>query len=154
MYFLLFHFWQELWNNGRRLSCRRRMLIRWSRRTLGGSVVVRGSGFQSVAIRWRSVLTGQRRNFRSLDRKHRRVGPGSGSEKPDRFVRVRFRILCLELCSAVCDGTCKENIIKFKKVPRPGAGGEPGIFLVFVYFISLKQRLRPLGYSAPQTLLS
>ena len=35
----------------------------------------------------------------------------------------------------------------FKKVPRPG--GEPGIFWFFVYFLSLKQRLRPLGYCAP-----
>ena len=35
----------------------------------------------------------------------------------------------------------------FLKVPRPG--GEPGIFLVFVYFLSLKQCLIPLGYCAP-----
>ena len=35
----------------------------------------------------------------------------------------------------------------FLKVPRPG--GEPGIFWFFIYFLSLKQRLRPLGCCAP-----
>ena len=34
-----------------------------------------------------------------------------------------------------------------KKVPRPG--GEPGIFLFFIYFLSFKQCLRPLGHCAP-----
>ena len=34
-----------------------------------------------------------------------------------------------------------------KKVPRPG--GRTWDLLVFVYFLSLKQRLRPLGYCAP-----
>ena len=35
----------------------------------------------------------------------------------------------------------------FLKVPRPGAN--LGSFWFFVYFLSLKQRLRPLGYCAP-----
>ena len=35
-------------------------------------------------------------------------------------------------------------------MPRPGGGGgEPRIFFLFVYFLSLKQCLRPLGYCAP-----
>ena len=32
-------------------------------------------------------------------------------------------------------------------------GGEPGIFLIFVYFLSQLQRLRPLGYCAHQTFI-
>ena len=35
----------------------------------------------------------------------------------------------------------------FLKVPR--SGGEPGIFLSFSFIFSHKQRLRPLGYCAP-----
>ena len=35
------------------------------------------------------------------------------------------------------------------KVPR--SVGEPGIFLIFVYFLLQLQRLRPLGYCAPLT---
>ena len=31
----------------------------------------------------------------------------------------------------------------------PRSGSEPGIFLIFVYFLSPMQRLRPLGYCAP-----
>ena len=38
----------------------------------------------------------------------------------------------------------------FLKVPR--SGGEPEIFWIFVYFLSLKQCLRPLGYCAPHKL--
>ena len=36
----------------------------------------------------------------------------------------------------------------FSKVPR--SGGEPGISLIIVYFLSQMQRLRPLGYCAPR----
>ena len=31
-------------------------------------------------------------------------------------------------------------------------GGEPGIFLIFVYFLTAKQRLRPLGHCSPTKL--
>ena len=34
----------------------------------------------------------------------------------------------------------------------PGQGGEPGIFLTFVYFLSSWQRLRPLGYCSLHSL--
>ena len=48
------------------------------------------------------------------------------------------------------------NIFKslsfFLKVPR--SGGEPGIFLIFSFIFSHKQRLRPLGYCAPHSPLS
>ena len=40
----------------------------------------------------------------------------------------------------------------FLKVPR--LGGELGIFMIFVYFLSQLQRLRPLGYCAPVRLLA
>ena len=36
----------------------------------------------------------------------------------------------------------------------PGPGGEPGIFFIFVYFLSTQQRLRPLNYCSPQMPLN
>jgi len=39
----------------------------------------------------------------------------------------------------------------FFKVPRPE--GEPGIFLVFVYFLSPKQCLRPRSNCAPPPII-
>ena len=38
-------------------------------------------------------------------------------------------------------------VLCLKRLPRPA--GEPGIFFIFVYFLSQLQRLRPLGYCAP-----
>ena len=106
---LLFHLWQELWHDGRRFRRQLLLLLQIRNRTLRhGPVVIRRSGFRcNVAVRGRSVLSRRKwRNFGRLDRKHRRVRPGSGPKKPDRFVRARFRILGLEFCPTVCNGTC------------------------------------------------
>ena len=40
-----------------------------------------------------------------------------------------------------------KTIHPFLKVHR--SGGEPGIFFIFIYFLSQLQHLRPLGYCAP-----
>ena len=40
----------------------------------------------------------------------------------------------------------KSHLPRFFRLPRPG--GKPGIFMVFIYFLSRLQCLRPLGYCA------
>ena len=59
--------------------------------------------------------------------------------------RARIKIYGTVLCFHAY--TFFDQSVPIKKVPR--SKGEPGIFLIFAYFLPQMQRLRPLVYCAP-----